>query len=207
MHTKAILSQYPLISDQVDKAELSVLLSALERQLATDLQGSIVEFGCYTGTTSLFLRRLLDCYHANNEFHVYDSFEGLPAKSVYDQSPVGVQFKLGELHASKKDFIKQFNKAGLSLPHIHKSWFSDLKLSDIPNDVMFAYLDGDFYESIRDSLKLIRPKLSRNSLIVVDDYANEALPGVAVAIDQWVHDNNSYLQVESNSAFIRFNGR
>lgn len=202
MHTKAILSQYPLISDQVDKAELSVLLTELEKQLIREVSGSVVEFGCYLGTTSLFIRRLLDIYKSQGQFHVYDSFAGLPQKTKFDESPAGIQFKAGELTVSKNDFIRQFKKAGLRLPYIHKSWFSELTTADIPDNIIFAYLDGDFYESIRDSLNLIKPKLEVDGVIVVDDYANEALPGVSKAVDEWCHLNKKDLTVRANSAFI-----
>ena len=68
-----LLNKYPIISDQVDIKELSVLLRELERTLRRGAIGNIVEFGCYVGTTSLFIRRLLDAYDFTGEFHVYDS--------------------------------------------------------------------------------------------------------------------------------------
>lgn len=207
MHTQSLLSQYPIISDQVDKAELNQLMMALEKQLGQGFTGSVVEFGCYLGTTSLFIRRLLDIYKNDSQFHVYDSFAGLPPKTEFDQSPAGIQFTAGELTASKNDFIRQFKKAGLTLPVIHKGWFSELTQRDVPDGIFFAYLDGDFYESIRDSLKLISPKLIRGGFIVVDDYANEALPGVAKAVDQWCHVYRQEIRVRSNSAFIYFSDR
>ena len=185
MITAALLHQFPIISDQVDARELGVILSELERLLAAKTQGSIVEFGCYAGTTSLFIRRLLDHYGASNEFHVYDSFEGLPDKVAADMSVVGDQFVTGELRVSRRQLIDNFKKASLRLPTIHKGWFANLTASDVPDDIMFAFLDGDYYESIRDSLRLITPKLQLGAVIIVDDYASEALPGAAKAADEW----------------------
>ena len=74
MITDQLLRTYPIISDQVDERELRVLLRELERLLRAGCQGSVVEFGCYVGTTSLFIRRLLDAYQHAGAFHVYDSF-------------------------------------------------------------------------------------------------------------------------------------
>ena len=115
-----LLNTYPIISDQVSRRELEILLSQLETKLIEGSLGSIVEFGCYVGTTSLFIRRLLDAYRSTVQFHVYDSFEGLPEKTAKDQSPIGIQFRAGELSTSKKDFIMTFKKAGLRTPFIHK---------------------------------------------------------------------------------------
>lgn len=185
MITPSLLVRFPIISDQVDARELGVILSELERLLQAQFQGSIVEFGCYAGTTALFIRRLLDHYGEPHEFHVYDSFEGLPDKTSADMSVVGDQFVTGKLCVSRRQLVENFKKAGLQLPTIHKGWFADLAPSDIPSAIMFAFLDGDYYESIRDSLHLITPKLLPGAVIVIDDYASEALPGAAKAADEW----------------------
>ncbi|HUB93616.1 MAG TPA: TylF/MycF/NovP-related O-methyltransferase [Verrucomicrobiae bacterium] len=180
MKSVEIVAKYPLISDQVSKDQLSIILSELERVLP-QLDGAVVEFGCYIGTTSLFIRRLLDAYDDSREFHVYDSFVGLPAKTSEDESRAGEQFKAGELAVSRKQLVREFQKVNLRTPFIHKGWFSSLTSSDVPERVAFAFLDGDFYESIYDSCKLVLPRMQPGGTVVLDDYAREALPGVARA--------------------------
>ena len=206
-YTPKLLQSYPIISDQVDRQELEVLLSALEQQLQRQVTGSVVEFGCYIGTTSLFIRRMLNAYSYSGQFHVYDSFAGLPAKSSQDSSPAGEQFTAGALAVSKKDFSLQFKKASLQLPTIHKCWFEQLGRSDVPADIMFAFLDGDYYSSIRDSLRLITPNLASNATIIVDDYSSEALPGVARATDEWLKAlPRARCRVEASLAIIDLPG-
>lgn len=180
----SLLERYPIISDQVSRQELGVILAELEKALHEDFE-AVVEFGCYAGTTSLFIRRMLDERDSLAVFHVYDSFEGLPEKVRQDQSPVGEQFVAGELAVSKKTFLHNFKIAGLRPPIIHKGWFGAFHEADIPQAIGFAFLDGDYYESIRDSLKLIEHRLAPKATIIVDDYANEALPGAATAVDEW----------------------
>ena len=179
-----LLHKYTLISDQVRQEQVHVILRELLNVLDKDIDGAVVEFGCYIGTTSLFIRRLLDMQRDGREFHVYDSFEGLPPKSAQDGSVAGDQFVAGELSVSKKDFLREFQKAGVTPPRVHKGWFSDLTAADIPDQIAFAFLDGDFYESIRDSLRLVLPRLSSGATIIIDDYAREALPGVAKAVHE-----------------------
>lgn len=181
-----LLSRYPLISDQVNKDQVRVILHELENTLM--LEGAIVEFGCYIGTTSLFIRRLLDSHHDGRAFHVYDSFEGLPPKTEKDDSPAGTQFVAGELSVSKKQFLQEFHKGGLRPPTVHKGWFSELTDTDMPSQIAFAFLDGDFYESLRDSLLLVLPRMQAGGIIIVDDYAREALPGVAKAVHELLPD-------------------
>ena len=193
IHQK-LITKYPLISEQVSKLQVEVILRELTQVLDAGVEGDIVEFGCYIGTTSLFIRRLLDhnqttsvkgrSFHAP-EFHVYDSFEGLPEKSVRDASPSGEQFTAGELTVSKKQFLREFQKAHLQPPIVHKGWFSNLTEKDMPEKIAFAFLDGDFYESIRDSLRLMLPRTQKGGVIIVDDYAREALPGAAKAVHEY----------------------
>ena len=204
--TDYLLKKYPIISDQVDALELKVLLRELETMLRSGAQGNVVEFGCYVGTTSLFIRRLLDAYNFAGEFHVYDSFAGLPEKTSADDSVAGDQFKAGELMAPRKQFIQNFKKAGLKPPIIHKGWFGDLTPADVPNDICFTFLDGDFYESIRDSFRVCQNNFQKNAVIVVDDYANEALPGAALATNQWLEShvvNIQSVHTEASLAIIR----
>ena len=198
-----LLAKYPIISDQVDAKELGALLRELEKVLQSGAAGNIVEFGCYVGTTSLFIRRLLDAYDFSGEFHVYDSFAGLPEKTQADNSAAGEQFKAGELLAPRKTFIQNFKKAGLKLPIIHKGWFANFSPNDVPTDIIFAFFDGDFYESIADSFRLCDGKFHEKATIIVDDYANEALPGAARAVDEWLKGHPAQLVVEASLAIIR----
>lgn len=198
----ALVERYGLISEQIDTQQLKVILTELEQVLRTDVDGAVVEFGCYIGTTSLFIRRLLDQKADNRPFHVYDSFEGLPPKTAPDASPAGMQFQAGELSVSKKDFLHEFQKAGLRPPKVHKAWFSALTASDVPEQIAFAFLDGDFYESIRDSLQLVLPRMQQGGTIIVDDYAREALPGAAKAVHQLLPKQD--IVTMQNLAIIHF---
>lgn len=203
MITDQLLTKYPIISDQVDVKELGVLLRELEKVLQSGVIGNVVEFGCYVGTTSLFIRRLLDAYDLTGEFHVYDSFAGLPEKTQADVSAAGEQFKAGELLAPRKTFIQNFKKAGLKLPIIHKGWFADIEPDDVPENIIFAFFDGDFYESIADSFRACDGKFHEKATIVVDDYSNEALPGAQKAVQEWLKQSRHSIVSEKSLGIIR----
>lgn len=200
---KALIRSYPIISDQVDVSELQVIVRELFHVIDESVSGDIVELGCYTGTTSLFLRRVLELRRSDKELHVYDSFEGLPAKLSQDHSPAGEQFIAGELLATKKVLLMNFKKANLQSPIVHKGWFEDLTPKDIPASICFAFLDGDYYSSVMSSLKLVWPLLRPGAVVVVDDYANEALPGAAKAVDEWLQNHPAQIHVEASLAVIK----
>lgn len=189
-----------LLSDQIDERELQIILRELEKVLTGDVIGDVVEFGCYVGTTSVPLGARLQ--QTDRKLYVYDSFEGLPEKTGQDESPAGLQFITGELLASKKQLIKNFKQAHVPLPHITKAWFSDVREEQVPETIAFAYLDGDYYRSILDPLRLIWPKLSPGAIILVDDYTNEALPGASRAVDEWLRHHPATIRVEHSLAII-----
>ena len=193
-----------IVSDQVGEGELGVVWRELEKVLNAGIQGDIVELGCYGGTTSLFIRRLLDekGESGNRTFHVYDSFEGLPEKTKQDQSIAGEAFQAGKLAVSKKDFLHEFRAASLRPPIVHKRWFNQLTDQDVPQNIAFAFLDGDFYESIMDSLKLVWPRMSQGGVILVDDYGREALPGTERAVRDFFGDKLPNIHHEHNIAII-----
>lgn len=197
-----LLAQFPIISDQMERSELAVLLRKLELILQMGTTGNVVEFGCYSGTTALFITRLLKHYNSSAEYHVYDSFEGLPEKSPQDSSPAGEQFIAGELAVSKQQFIRNFKRARLPLPFIHKNWFGNLLPEEVPNDIIFAFLDGDFYDSVKTPLKFITPKLCLGAAIIVDDYLSESLPGARRAVDEWAHQHNKNITPAHSLAVI-----
>lgn len=199
------LRGYPIISDQISREALEVVCSHLESTLDQPVPGAVVEFGCYAGTTSLFLRRILDSNNQSElrQFHVYDSFEGLPEKTMRDSNAAGVDFEAGKLYVSKKDFLQQFQSAHLQPPIAHKGWFSQLTTRDMPEAIAFAFLDGDFYESIISSLRLVWPRLSAGGIILIDDFNRETLPGVAHAIKDFFQDKRIALQATQHIAIIR----
>lgn len=190
-------------NDQFDERELAVLLRELRKVLAASTEGDVVELGCYKGKTSLQIQKELTAATSRKRLFLYDSFSGLPEKRADDMSPVGSQFVAGELPATKKEVIHLFKRSGLPMPVIRKAWFRDLTPQDLPGHIALAFLDGDFYESIMDSLKLVWPKLTQGAVVLVDDYQNEQLPGAARAVNEWLQAHPAKLSVEASLAVIR----
>ena len=199
-------------NDQVSEKETEKITELAREALALD--GDYVEMGCYKGDTSLLLAEIIFFgprpagpspraagansraaalrnaqkrhFSANeHRLFIYDSFEGLPKKTTEDASVLGEDFKAGELAVTKREVKERFLRAGLPVPVIVKGWFANLAPSDLPKKIAFAFLDGDFYESIRDSLKLVLPRMVEGGILVVHDYSNPALPGVKKAVSEF----------------------
>lgn len=163
-------------------------------------EGDFVELGCYEGDTSLLLAELLKRNSLDKKLWIYDSFEGLPEKSVEDFSVVGEAFKKGELYVSKREVKARFLRANLPVPIIKKAWFEDLTENDLPEKIALAFLDGDLYSSIKTSLDLVGDKIS--GIIIVHDYNNPELPGVTKAVDEFLKEKQWKLRLKESLAII-----
>ncbi len=186
---------------QVTARETEILLQELTKTLKNNVPGDVVEFGCYKADTSVLYQKLLESMGYGGAFQpenqaarasqkilwLYDSFEGLPAKTREDNSAAGDAFQAGELLVTKREVIEKFKKMGLKLPKIKKAFFDDLDIIyDIPEKISYTFLDGDLYQSIKTSLHLVADKMSPGGVIIVHDYNNPELPGSARAVDEWL---------------------
>jgi len=197
-------------NEQVSELETKKIVTLAREQFPCE--GDYVELGCYKGDTSLLLAEVLRDLSigacgkpveksVQKKLWIYDSFEGLPEKRIEDASVLGEDFKEGELLVTKREVKERFLRAGLPVPVIKKAWFEDLTEADLPAKIALAFLDGDFYSSIKVSLALVENKMVVGGVIVVHDYGNAALPGVAKAVDEW-KANKKNIKSESYQSML-----
>ncbi len=147
-----------------------------------DTPGDIVEFGSNKGHTAVLLAAL-----TKKRVYCFDSFKGLPAKSSFDITEA--KFTEGSMKTERKVLEQTFVDAGIELPVIIEKWFGDVDpAKDMPKEIAFAVLDGDFFHSIMTSLRLVYPRLSPDAMCFIDDAPYTGLPGVKTALDQFLSD-------------------
>ncbi len=186
---------------QISSRETDIILNELAKTV--DLPGDVAEFGCYAGDTSVILAEAIKST-PDKWLYLYDSFEGLPEKTAEDQSATGWRFRAGELKVSSATVAHKFKKLSLPEPVIIKKWFDQLNDADLPTQISFALLDGDFYASIKTSFEKIAPRLVEGAIIVVHDYRNPELPGVAKAVNEFIgsHDSQYEFQLSAGLAIL-----
>ncbi len=197
-----------LHTDMMSKEQIKVVLENLKIVLDNNIEGDIVELGCYVGTTSLFIRRLLNAYNSNKKFYVYDSFEGLPEKGKEDKSknPISKLFKKGFVKVPKEFLIENFKRAKLESPIINKGWFNKIHNRKLPKKISFGFFDGDFYSSITYSFKKVYTRLTSGARIVIDDYDWDATPGVKKACRNFLKDKpekETMVSINGEGLFIK----
>lgn len=180
-------------NDMMDKERGINIYHLLSQVILMEVPGDVVELGCYEGLTSVIMQKTLDQHNSDKKLHAYDSFEGLPEKSKLDGK--SILFRKGYLKTKKDRLMENFKLHNTKPPEIHVGWFKDTFPTQLPQKICFAHLDGDFYSSIKESLENVYPRLSKNAIVVIDDYVDtdihktwNALPGVKRACDEFFRD-------------------
>ena len=137
-----------IINDDQIKNLVFYLLDSIDN----NVDGDVVEFGCYVGESSKYLMKTLLETNSSKKLFVYDSFEGLPSLSKWEEN---TGWRAGTLKSTEEILTSNFEQNNLPTPIIHKDWFKDVPGDKIPEKISFAFLDGDFYDSIYDSLNKV----------------------------------------------------
>jgi len=165
--------------------QVEQLVINLHKVIDNNLDGDVVEFGCFVGESSKYLMKTLVETKVNKNLYVYDSFEGLPDLSKWEEN---TGWRPRTLKTSEEILIQNFKQNNLPIPIIHKDWFKNVPDYKIPEKICFAFLDGDFYDSIYDSLTKIYDKVVDGGVILFHDYLRPDLPGVDGAIVDFLNE-------------------
>ena len=176
-------------------SQVEGLVRGLTTVIENQIEGDLVELGCFVGESSKYLRKTLDVFNSDKKLFVYDSFEGLPDLSKWEE---GTPWKPRTLKTSEEVLVRNFEVNGLNRPDkIVKGWFKDIKEEDLPEKVSFAFFDGDFYDSIYDSLVKVYDRVSEGGYIFFHDYQRPDLPGVDQAIKDFLNERGEEYWVYS----------
>jgi O-methyltransferase len=156
-------------------AENIHFLMDLRRRQATP-HGDIVECGVWKGGMALALTRI---FGTDRSYGFFDSFEGLPPPNSND----GQDAHFWTSHPEHPRYfencraeVKEFKNLLQSLRPKHhdinvvKGWFSDSLVSGLPDEVAFAHVDCDWYDSVYLCLEHLWPRMTAGGIILIDDY-------------------------------------
>lgn len=155
-----------------------ILWTTLRQALANE--GDVVECGVFRGGTALLEAMTMEASGPDQRrrLHLFDSFEGMP------ETVQGVdRLKRGDLGDTSVSVVETLF-GSFPFADIHPGFipatFVGLKL----DKVCWAHIDVDVYESVRDCISFIYPKLCPGGFMIVDDYGFPSCPGARKAVDE-----------------------
>jgi O-methyltransferase len=147
----------------------------IERVLADEIAGDIIETGVWRGGMSIFMRGVLKAHGVTDrKVWLADSFQGLPAVDPVLYPPDAkadfTEFKV--LSVGVDQVRRNFERFGLMDDQVEfiVGWFRDTLPRAPIGDIAVLRLDGDMYESTIQALESLYPKLAVDGYCIIDDY-------------------------------------
>jgi hypothetical protein len=185
MRVRSALRKNPGRSASTFGEQLVLVSSILE--VPRNAAGSIAEFGCYKGLSSVALS--IAAKYSGRKLLVFDSFEGLPESTVtisHIADNTQFNYKKGDLAGSLgevRGVIEQYGE--ISCVEFIKGYFCDT-LPGRPADEKYVLIfeDADLVESVRDVLRYAWPRLGEGRCF----FSHESLDLEVVKLfydDEW----------------------
>ncbi|GAA2677238.1 TylF/MycF/NovP-related O-methyltransferase [Streptomyces lunalinharesii] len=167
---EALLGEQPRT---VNRGRMPVVERELSRVVATGVPGAVVEFGCFRGGMTAWMRAVLEVQGSSDRvIHTYDASQGLPPAEEHDDAHPTA----GECAARTAEVRGLHDTWGLPQPVIHEGGFHRTLPDDLPARIAFGYVDADRYASTLTCLRACVPRLSPGAVLVLDDYADASRP-------------------------------
>lgn len=148
----------------------------LDRVVADGVPGDFIETGVWRGGACIFARGYLKAHGVTDRtVWLADSFEGIPDTGE-EGHPMDREMTLHRsnhvLGVSADTVRENFGRYGLLDDQVRflPGWFKDTLPTAPVERLAVLRLDGDLYESTRDALDNLYPKLSTGGFVVIDDY-------------------------------------
>lgn len=136
-----------------------------------DVSGAIVEIGCASGATTVFLNKYLDAQRINKKYFAMDTFDGFVAEDIeYEVSKRGKKrdLFLGFSANRQKWFDGTMKSNKIDRVISVKADVNKFPLDSL-GDISFCLLDVDLYRPTKKALSELYAGLSMGGILVVDD--------------------------------------
>lgn len=171
-------------------------MDALYRMIL-DIPGVIMEFGVQWGRNLgalTALRGVYEPYNPHRRIIGFDTFTGFPALADIDNASPDAYvggFAVSEDYPNHLREVLDTHEAGEYLAHIQRTFVVQGEVGQTlppylernPHTVIaLAYFDMDLHAPTRDTLELVRPYLTKGSVIAFDEFADAKWPGETAAL-------------------------
>lgn len=180
-------SRFDYQRDMVSLEQIANFEMLFTDVLERKVPGSVVELGCYMGSTAAVFASLLQTLDPSRSFHVYDRFD------------IGLDGSEG----IREIFERRMRDYRVPLPTIHAGDIFEIVPERLPSAIAFAHLDlgvggdaGLHARLVTHGLHHVYNKLSPGGLLVIMDYhvpgrtmhGHDANPETRSAVDDFLRN-------------------
>ena len=188
-------------------------MTSVERQIAlieatryiidSKIDGCFVECGVWRGGSCMAIAlTILKEDELNRNLYLYDTFEGMTAPTIHDESFDGIPAeKYLNSDKKKKGIFWAVSTYDEVESNIYSTGYSKEKIKlikgpvektlplskpDVP--IALMRLDTDWYESTKHELNVLFPLLNEGGVLIIDDYGH--WKGAKKAVDEYFSNLN-----------------
>lgn len=176
---------------------LAAVCASVEYAVKNDIPGAFVECGVWKGGSSMTAAwKYLELGRKDIDLFLFDTFEGMPEPSENDvlsstgqkaSDLIAKANKSGSIKAYSpiEDVRRNLGKTGFPSDRIHfvKGKVEETIPAYAPEAISILRLDTDWYASTKHELIHLFPRLSKNGVLIIDDYGHWA--GARKAVDEY----------------------
>lgn len=170
-----------------------------------NVHGVIMEFGTRWGQNLVTLNNLRGIYEPYNHSRRiigFDTFGGFPSVDLKDGEHSMVKkgaYSVTEDYENYLNKVLDYHETECPLSHINKNTIikgeasKSLKkyLEKHPETIIaFVYFDFDIYKPTKECLEIIKPHLTKGSVIGFDELCDPNFPGETIALKEVFGTNN-----------------
>jgi hypothetical protein len=192
----------------IGRLRMNNIQHCVERILADNIPGDLIETGVWRGGATIFMRGLLAAYGVEDRtVWVADSFDGVPPPTYPQDKGIDLdKSRLPVLAVSLERVRNLFDRYKLLDDQVKflPGWFKDTLPNAPIERLSLLRLDGDLYESTMDALNALYDKVTPGGYIVVDDY--NAIASCKVAIHEFRQSRgieDEMVTIDQDSVFWR----
>lgn len=139
-----------------------------------DVDGDILEVGVWRGGSGALLARATQCAGSGARVFLCDTFRGVVKASARDST-----YRGGEHSTSPASVNELLERLGLDNTIVLEGVFPEETASALGDArIALCHIDVDVYESARDILHWVWPRLAQGGIVVFDDYGFQGCDGV-----------------------------
>ena len=179
------------------------IIQSLQHVKKNKIKGDIVETGVFHGGGLMLISHTLNYLKLKKKIWGYDTFAGVPKINIKKDRYLG-KGKIKQINEEENENRKFYPSIEDVKNNLKKNGFVKLpklikgdtkktlkKEKNLPKKISLLRLDTDFYESTLSELKILYPRLSKNGVLMIDDYGHHA--GCKKAVDEYFKNKNIWL--------------
>lgn len=174
------------------------LLAAVRFLVHQHVPGAIVECGVWRGGSMMAAALVLqELGETNRDLYLYDTFEGMVRPTEHDVGNNGAaaidKFERRQIGADASDWClapldevrRGMASTGYPESRIHyiKGKVEETLPQHVPEEIALLRLDTDWYESTKQELVHLYPRLAPHGVLIIDDYGDWL--GARKAVDEY----------------------